>query len=134
MKGFYCFRCPLGANDVKIGITSHFEVRLGSYQNSYSRNSYVARFDLVYLGDDRAIASLEKIVKQRYNWAIERDGRGASEWISNHSVEEIERIVDGLIAGHKFKITKVPKDMLPVTIDNLNDLNGFRANLALVDQ
>lgn len=121
-KLFYVFICPLGANDVKIGITGHPEVRLGSYQNSYSRNSHVACFNLAYLGPRTAITNLEKVIKQRYDWTIERDGRGASEWISNHSLQEIESLVDQLIDGFKFKVTKLDPIMFPLTVDNMNEV------------
>jgi hypothetical protein len=58
MKGLYAFNDPLGAPDAKAGITGHFEVRLGVYQNSYSRNSHVACFDILYIGPARAIENL----------------------------------------------------------------------------
>jgi len=118
-KLFYVFGCPMGAPDVKVGITGHPAVRLGTYQIAYSRNSHVACFDRVYLGPARAIQSLEKAIKQRYDWNIERDGRGASEWVSNITPAEIEKLVDDLIDGYKFKIRKVPKKYLPLTVDNL---------------
>ena len=119
-KLFYVFKDPLGANDCKIGITGSPEVRLGVYQNSYSRNSHVACFDLVYYGPTRAINGLEKAVKQQFNWDIERDGRGASEWISNQSVKDIAEKVDSIIKGYQFKVLK-SKAKGPVTVDSLPD-------------
>lgn len=124
-KLFYGFKCPLGAPDCKIGITGHASVRLGGYQNSYSRNSHVACFDTVYVGPARAINNLEKVIKQRYNWAIERDGRGASEWIANHSIKDIDTIVKDLIDGYKFKVIKVDKKFLPLTVDNLEAFTKY---------
>jgi hypothetical protein len=117
-KLFYIFKDPLGSIDSKIGITGHPAVRLGVYQNSYSRKSHVACFDVVYVGPVQAIASLEKAVKQTLDWHIERDGRGASEWIAQTYIA-IEAQIDSLIDGYKFKITKVPKKYLPLTTDNL---------------
>jgi hypothetical protein len=117
-KLFYIFKDPMGSIDSKIGITGHPAVRLGVYQNSYSRKSHVACFDVVYFGPARAIASLEKAVKQRFDWNIERDGRGSSEWI-NQTHKTIEVQIDELISGYKFKIQKVPKRYLPLTVDNL---------------
>jgi len=117
-KLFYIFKDPMGAIDSKIGITGHPAVRLGVYQNSYSRKSHVACFDVVYIGPARAIASLEKAVKQQFDWNIERDGRGTSEWI-NQTYTTIEAQIDTLIDGYKFKIQKVPKKYLPLTVDNL---------------
>ena len=121
MKGFYIFRCPLGAPDCKIGITGSWWSRFSGYQNSYSKRSHTACFDMVYVGPARAIGLLEKTIKERYDWAIDSDKGGESEWVSNHTVEDIEQIVDGLIAGFKFKITKVDRKWLPLSKDNLVD-------------
>ena len=118
-KLFYVFKDPMGSIDSKIGITGHPAVRLGVYQNSYSRKSHIACFDVVYIGPSRAVANLEKAVKQTFDWSIERDGRGASEWVSQ-TYSTIESKIDELINGYKFKITKVPKGFLPLTVDNLD--------------
>ena len=120
-KLFYIFNDPLGAKDAKIGITGHPAVRLGVYQNSYSRNSHVACFNVVYFGPAKAITSLEKAVKQQFDWDIERDGRGASEWIAGQSADEIELKIDAIIDGYKFKIEKVDSKYLPLTVDGLED-------------
>lgn len=124
MKGkklFYIFKDPLGSLDSKAGITGKPEVRLGVYQNSYSKKSHTACFDVVYIGPARAIDQLEKAVKQELDLDIELDGRGHSEWISL-PVSAIESKVDEIINGYKFKITKISKKFLPLTVDNLNDL------------
>lgn len=108
----------MGSIDSKIGITGHPAVRLGTYQNSYSRKSHISCFDVVYYGPSRAIGNLEKAVKQIFDWHIERDGRGASEWISK-SCLEIEKEIDKIINGYRFKVSKISKKHLPLTIDNL---------------
>lgn len=120
-KGLYAFNDPMGSPDCKAGITGHFEVRLGVYQNSYSRNSHVACFDILYIGPARAIENLEKAIKQKYDWSIERDGRGHSEWISGHTAETLETEIDKIIDGYKFKVTKVDKKFLPLTVDNMQE-------------
>ena len=74
---------------------------------------------MVYVGPARAIALLEKTIKERYDWAIASDKGGESEWLDNHSVEDIEKIVDELIEGYCFKIIKVDARWLPLTKDNL---------------
>lgn len=117
-KLFYIFKDPMGSIDSKIGITGHPAVRLGVYQNSYSRKSHIACFDVVYVGPSRAISNLERAVKQNFDWHIERDGRGASEWIAKN-YKEIEKEIDQLIDGYKFKVQKVPKKFLPLNTDNL---------------
>ena len=120
-KLFYIFKDPMGSSDSKLGITGHPDVRLGVYQNSYSRKSHVACFDVVYIGPARVIGNLEKAAKQEFNWDIERDGRGNSEWISQtHTI--IESKIDEIINGYKFKVIKVPKRFLPLTVVNLKEL------------
>jgi hypothetical protein len=121
MKGqklFYIFKDPLGSIDSKVGITGSPAVRLGVYQNSYSRKNHIACLDVVYIGPARAIANLERVAKQELNLDIERDGRGHSEWVSQ-TFTTIETKIDELINGYKFKVTKVPKRFLPLTADNL---------------
>ena len=125
MKGLYIFRCPLAQYTkriaCKIGITGSWWARFSGYQNSYSRLNHKACFDLVYVGPPRAINLLEKIIKERYDWAIASDKGGESEWLDNMDVHDIEKIIDGLINGFKFKITKVDQQWLPLSKDNLVD-------------
>ena len=123
MKGkklFYIFKDPMGSGDSKPGITGSPAVRLGVYQNSYSRKSHTACFDVVYIGPGRVIGKLEDAVKKEFNWDIDRDGRGHSEWISQTHTT-LETAVDQIIDGYKFKVTKVPKKYLPLTVDKLEE-------------
>ena len=123
MKGqklFYIFKDPMGAEDSKLGITGSPEVRLGVYQNSYSKKSHTACFDVVYIGPARVIGNLEKAAKQKFNWDIDRDGRGHSEWISQN-FKDLEIAIDSIIEGYKFKVVKVTKRFLPLTVDNLEE-------------
>ena len=120
-KLFYIFKDPMGSLDSKVGITGSPEVRLGVYQNSYSRKSHVACFDVVYIGPARVIGKLENAVKAEFNWDIERDGRGHSEWISQ-TYTTLESAIDKIIDGYKFKVVKVPKKYLPLTVDNMQAL------------
>lgn len=118
-KLFYIFKDPMGSLDSKVGITGNPAVRLGVYQNSYSKRSHTACFDVVYIGLARAIANLEKAVKQEFDWHIERDGRGHSEWVSCE-YSTIAKDIDKIIEGYQFKVRKVPKKFLPLTVDNLD--------------
>ena len=130
MKGqklFYIFKDPMGAEDSKLGITGSPEVRLGVYQNSYSKKSHTACFDVVYIGPARVIGNLEKAAKQKFNWDIDRDGRGHSEWISQN-FKDLEIAIDSLIEGYKFKVVNVTKRFLPLTVDNLEE---FREHFGL---
>ena len=125
IKGLYIFGCPLakytGKLACKIGITGSWWARFSGYQNSYSRLNHTACFNMVYVGPARAIALLEKTIKERYDWAIASDKGGESEWLDNHSVADIEKIVDELIEGYRFKIVKVDPKWLPLTKDNLEE-------------
>jgi hypothetical protein len=120
-KLFYIFKDPMGSSDSKVGITGSPAVRLGVYQNSYSRKSHVACFDVVYIGPARVIGKLEIAAKTQFNWDIDRDGRGHSEWVSQ-TYTSLEKAIDGIIEGYRFKVTKVPKRFLPLTADNLKEL------------
>jgi hypothetical protein len=84
----------------------------------------VACFDVVYYGPADAINDLEKAVKQRFDWDIERDGRGHSEWVSQ-TYTDISSEVDELIKGYRFKVKKLSKKYLPLTVDNLSKLEEF---------
>ncbi len=117
-KLFYIFKDPMGSSDSKVGITGSPAVRLGVYQNSYSKKSHTACFDVVYIGPARVIGNLEKAAKQEFSWDIDRDGRGHTEWVSQ-TYTTIETAVDDIIDGYKFKVRKVPKKFLPVTVDNI---------------
>jgi hypothetical protein len=119
-KLLYVFKDPLGSIDSKVGITGNPYVRLGVYQNSYSRTSHVACFDVVYVGPARAIGNLEKAIKKDLNLDIERDGRGHSEWVSM-TYTTIEERIDAIIDGYKFKVIKVSKKFLPLSSDNMEN-------------
>jgi hypothetical protein len=127
-KLFYIFKDPMGADDSKVGITGHWEVRQGVYQNSYSRKSHVACFDVVYIGPARVIGNLEKAVKQEFDWDIDRDGRGHSEWISQ-TYTTLETAIDKIIDGYNFKVVKVPKKFLPLTVDIKDEFNQYMEGL-----
>lgn len=124
-KLWYAFNCPFtrftGIKAVKQGITGGPAVRLGVYQNSFSKDNHTACFDLVYIGPDHAINNLEKAVKMEYDWHIDRDGRGHSEWIGGLNAEDIFNKIDEIIKGYGFLVTKVPKKFLPLTVDNLDN-------------
>ena len=122
---WYAFNCPLsrytGVRAAKQGITSHPAVRLGVYQNSVSRDNHTACFEMCYIGPKLAVSNLEKAVKREYDWAIERDGRGHSEWISGLAVSEFESAIDKLILENHFTVQKVDANWLPLTTENLEE-------------
>ena len=129
---WYAFNCPLtqytGLKAAKQGITGLPEIRLGVYQNSVSRDNHTVCFNIAYIGDPTVIANLEKAVKRIQDWAIERDGRGHSEWISGLDVAEIESKMDEIIDGHKFLVKKVDPEWLPLTVENMAE---FKAHYGL---
>lgn len=116
----YVFQDPFGAPDSKAGRTSSPDVRLGVYQNSYSSRSYVAQFDFAFYGAKRAIENLESAIKKEFDWDIELDGRGHSEWIWDKTSHDVRTKIQELIEGYRFKIKEVPEQFLPLTIHNLD--------------
>lgn len=99
LRWMYAFRDPFGSGDIKVGITSNPRMRLGVYQCAYSARSHKACFDYVWEGPPQQIEKLEQVLKQQYNWQIESDSLGESEWITETTLEEIISIVDNLILG-----------------------------------
>lgn len=125
MHLLYIFQCPFGKPNSKIGKTSHPDVRLGVYQNSYSAEGHLACFDYAFYGKKSAINNLEKAMKTLFDWDIEQDGRGFSEWISNHTSKEVLAKMQEIIEGYRFKVYPVPKKFLPLNINNLEDLENY---------
>jgi hypothetical protein len=81
---------------------------------------------MCYLGPKLAISNLEKALKREYDWAIERDGRGHSEWISGLAVSDFESAIDKLILENHFLVQKIDAHWLPLTIENLEEfLNHY---------
>lgn len=118
-KIFYVFPDPLGDTMCKIGITGNARMRLSVYGMSYSNRRYQARFQLAYHGSANAIESLERVLKTRYDEHIE-PAEGRTEWIRDHNMEQMEKDIDAVIEGHKYKVFKLPPDLLPMTLDNLS--------------
>lgn len=103
-RWMYAFKDPFGSGDIKIGITSNPKMRLGVYQCAYSAKSHRACFDYVWEGPSAQIEKLEQQLKLNYNWQIESDSLGESEWVTDTSLEEIISIVDKLVQGWRFHI------------------------------
>ena len=120
MNLLYIFQDPFGADACKIGITSNAKFRLGNYQQSYFVGSRRHRFDMAYWGGKSAVGNLEKALKREYDWSIDMGGQGMTEWINNQNVDDIIDKIDRLIKGYKFKVYKVPKDLLPITVENID--------------
>jgi hypothetical protein len=121
MKGLYVMLDPFGGPDAKIGKTGHFEVRLGVYQNSYSSRSHVAQFAHVWVGDASAIDRLEAVLKKEFDWEIELDGRGHSEWMQDIDIDDVVQKIQQMIDDYRFKVRKVDQKFLPLTIYNLDE-------------
>lgn len=125
MNIFYIFQDPMGIDSCKAGLTSSPAVRLGVYQNSYSARSHIAQFDYAFVGTKNAISKLESRVKQDFDWDIERDGRGFSEWIDFHTNKQVLEKVQEIINSCHYKVQAVPTELLPITVDNLDDIQDW---------
>lgn len=123
-KMLYVFPDPMGDTMCKIGITGNARMRLSVYGMSYSNRKYQARFQVVYWGSAKAIESLESVLKTRYDEHIE-PSEGRTEWIRDHTMEQLEKDIDAVIDGHKFKVYKLPPDLLPLTLDNLATVKQY---------
>ena len=128
-KVLYVFNCPLAKYTkrlaAKVGITGSFAVRLGVYQNSYSDDNHTACFNIAYIGKDHAINNLEKAIKQIYDWQIEKDGRGHSEWISGLEAKDISVIIDKLIKEDGYLVEKVDPKFLTLNRHNLQEFSEW---------
>lgn len=118
-KWFYIIQDPFGGPDFKIGITANPRVRLAAYQNAMSSRSYVARFTRVWEGTADHIDQLEVYLKNTFNWDIEFDKAGHSEWISDTTIERIVEEVEKTIAGMRYHIKPLDAAM-PVLISDLD--------------
>ncbi len=115
-KWLYVFKDPFGTGDVKIGISGNPKSRLGTYQCAYSAKSHRACFDMVWEGPGNQIERLERALKDRYNWNIESDKLGESEWVTDIGFEAVVKAVEDTIQGFRFKIAVLPI-AFPVTQD-----------------
>jgi len=109
-KWLYCFKDPMGSNDIKIGITKNPKMRLGVYQCSYSAKKHKACFDYVWEGPGGMIEKLERALKEKYKWEIESDTLGESEWISDINFDKLVKVIDEEIAGWRFHIAPLEYD------------------------
>lgn len=116
-KWLYAFKDPMGSGDVKIGISGNPKSRLGTYQCAFSAKSHKACFDMAWEGPDEQIERLEKALKNTYNWNIESDKLGESEWVTDVGFDAIINEVEKTIQGWRFKISKLPVQF-PITQDD----------------
>ena len=128
MNLLYTFQCPFGKSNSKVGKTGSPDVRLGVYQNSYSDDGHIAQFDYAFVGTKSAVSKLEIRLKQEYDWDIDRDGRGFSEWVRGHTSEQILKKIQETINSCHYKVRMVPKEFLPLTVDKLDDLQTWLTN------
>lgn len=126
---FYIFADPMGDKSCKIGISSKGDVRLGTYQNSYSSRSHQAQFDCAWYGTSKVISKLELTAKSEFEWDIERDGRGHSEWVYDLSVQDIAKQVEDIIDGFHYKVWPVPKQFLPMTVEKYKEFREYLKNV-----
>ena len=121
MKLLYMMRDPFGKGGVKIGITGlkKAKMRLGTYQNSFPGKSHLATFDKLWYGKNTAVSELERVLKNQFDYAIELEGRGFTEWIyADESV--IHNAIAETIEGYGFHV--FPIDTIGVTVNTIDEL------------
>ena len=104
-------RDPFGKGGVKIGITGSkkAKIRLGTYQNSFPGKSHLATFNKIWYGKNTAVSELERVLKNQFDYAIELDGRGFTEWIyEDESI--IQDAIEKTIEGYGFHVFPVDTD------------------------
>ena len=115
-------RDPFGhSNRNKIGITGFKSARdrLGTYQSSYPVESYTARFDHVWYGENNPIEKLEHTLKNQFGYAIQYEHKGGTEWVYDEESTILNQIND-TIAGYNYHVYKV--DTTGETLYTINDL------------
>jgi len=121
MKLLYLMRDPFGKGGVKIGITGFKKARarLGVYQNSFPGKSHLATFSKVWHGKNTPISELERVLKNQFDYAIELDGPGCTEWAYEDEAV-IESAIEKTIKGYGFHVFPVDTEGETVyTIDIL---------------
>jgi len=117
---FYLMPTPDDTDDVKVGITrlEVSQIRLGTYQQALGPR-LMARWEVAWIGEQTEIEAMEREVKKEFKKDILYEGRGYSEWVSGYSAHTIKPIIQEIIDGFRFKVTPVAAEHLPITVDNL---------------
>ena len=120
-KLLYLMAPPDGGVDVKVGITtlSKAEVRLGTYQNALGPR-FLCQWQRCWVGPAAEIERLERELKKHYKLSILNEGRGYTEWVSDHRWQDLVPVVQAMIQGHRFKVDAVPEEHLPLSSRNLD--------------
>ena len=126
-KLLYLMAPPDGGIDVKIGITtlSKAEVRLGTYQNALGPR-FLCQWQRCWVGPGPEIERLERVLKKHYKLDILNEGRGYTEWVSDKTWQDVVPVVEEMIAGHKFKVSVIPGQFLPL---NSRNLDSYRTSV-----
>jgi hypothetical protein len=119
---FY-LRNPLESDHWKCGISSlrNAPSRIGTYQNAFGP-SITENWKYIWLGTRRHVVKLESEFKVRYDDNIENINAGHSEWISNISEQQLLDSVEDFRDNWFIKVTDVPEEFKPFTIDKLDDV------------
>ncbi len=123
----YLFGDPHGHPDTKIGVSRTIGPRLTTFQSGASPRSHVAKFDVVWRGLSQDIQALESHIKKQYKKYIVSHSAGRSEWITEHTPEQLEKIIDTIIKNNGYSIKKLPAKFFPVTLDNYKKVIAFTA-------
>ena len=74
---------------------------------------------MAWIGEQTEIEAMEREVKKEFKKDILYEGRGYSEWVSGYSAHTIKPIIQDIIDGFRFKVPPVAAEHLPITVDNL---------------
>lgn len=120
--GFYIKGNPLGSSK-KIGISAlrHMGSRLGTYQNSFGPD-YEDRFERVWVGAEKEVRELERLLKIKYRSKIAGNKRGYTEWIKGVSLEDLVKDVEETIKGLGLDIISPPSHSGKIFETDISDL------------
>jgi len=120
---FYLMPTPDSSEDVKVGITrlEVSQIRLGTYQQALGPR-LMARWEMAWIGEQTEIEAMEREVKKEFKKDILYEGRGYSEWVSGYSAHTIKPLIEEIIQGFRFKVFQVDAEFLPITVDNLHNV------------
>jgi hypothetical protein len=126
--GLYIRKCPgvEHPTDFKVGVAAldKTRTRLAAYQQAVGP-VWQEQFILFWTGEDVDVKEAETKIKRQFKNRIASSEAGLSEWISNIELKEILNFIDELVNEHFIKLTLVPSEFLPLTMDNVEDFTDW---------
>jgi len=119
----YLMPDPHSQSWVKVGKTKlpTFQMRIGNYQQGNGPN-YTVTWPYCWIGDLKVIDKLELEIKKLFDRNRPLRGRGYTEWVEGYSIVTIRPVIQDIIDGYGYLALPVDDDLLPITVDNVDDV------------